>query len=822
MGGKILSLGTNSANNTQNGKSENITDLYTSSVTTDEIIKATSAQEKAKPKTDYEEWIAKQPKVGVDEDEAGWWSKTTDFLKNNWEMIVGLSAVVGGVAALTPALINQLSKIKDSIKTTPSTPTEEELEKIKQNPKSVSMKMYSFIRDSEEFTPFVKQNQYVVNLGFGNIVESNSSYNTLYPYRDNSKLVEEYMNQLENNTLDEWIKTVSPAVAPIQLIYDLYNKDIQKIESIINRELTDVVLEQYEFDALASFLWTMRGEGKIYPEFQPEALIKEIHTLLYYNDRVSVSTYMKEVDKRLIQNATVWNRREAEASLFLTGIYEVLNKLSLMNSDYDDVFSEMKNQYLANKTNDDTLNNYSSYIGNDSFDSSKKASDDKNIKRRIQSDNLPPLVSPNEILGENIINGMIYPLVRLNPNNRGGKDNTGVNNDNTICYGWFGSERGSGQTLHYGVDLVADKNNPVVMPFSGVIEDISAATKADTNLKKIVIRPDYNTNIVVSLYYLDKIVIEKGNHYDANTFIGYMGDCKSLFDGYSDTVSYTFMHFQINELSEDGTPINPISCILNSKPANIPDNILWLKEHPLLYDYESGNKTINIEDPGLYEIVLVGSGGTDIGYDLNWVEDLPVSEDNITPFKYSIPGGRGSFIRARIQLESGTYNYTVGDDTPISSSFNNNLICESGLKARSTNDKNDYNASTMYNASSDYNIIESSNGSDVPSISNIGGYNIETGEPIPYTIIQGLGNIYNNEADKFKPNTWYAKGECCLNGDNIYYSAKEKFLSGDSFDINDWNTAYSGFGNGGQVGLNGNAHLPPTPGLIYIQYINWS
>ena len=785
--------------------------------------KAEEAQVKAKPKTDYEEWIAKQPHMkGSEEEESGWWSKVTDFISSNKELIVGIAGVLGGVAALTPALLSQLSKSKDSIKSTPSTPSEEDQKRIEQNPKSVSMKMYSFIRDSEAFTPFVKQSQYTVNIGFGHIVENRDNYSTLYPYRDDDKLVEEYMNRVANGTINDWIKGVVPAVMPVRETYDLFNNDIKNIEGIINNELTDVILEQYEFDALASFLWTMRGEGKIYSEFQPESIIKELHTLLYYNSRQDVADYMQEVDKRLVQGANVWNRREIETTLFLTGIYESLNKITLMTTDYDEVFPDMKNQYLSKKTNDNTLQNYSSYIGNDSLDESKSACEVKNIKRKIESPNLSPLVSPNELLGKDIVNGMVYPILRRIPTERGGKDNTGINNDNTICYGWFGSDRGSGQTLHYGVDLVADYNNPVIMPFSGVIEKIGWATDTSNELKRVVIRPDLNENIVISLYYLNDLFIEENKHYDAGVLIGYMGDCSPLFEGYGEN-TYTFMHFQINELTEDGTPINPTSCILNSMIASEPNEITWLREHPILYDFVAGDKSVNIIHPGLYEIILAGSGGTDLGYDLDWCTVQPVTEENITPYKYSVPGARGAYVRAQRQLEARSYSYTVGTNVnSVSTSFDNNLICESGNKAFGTNDSLIGNPSTKVSASKEYNIVESSEGGGVDAISNIGAFNIETGEPIPYTIIQGLGNIYNNEASDFAINTWYSEGENCKFTDGLYYSAKKTFQSGSAFDISDWNNSYDGFGNGGHVGLNGNGHLSPTPALVYIRYINWS
>lgn len=818
-----------------------------------EAEKAKKAKEKAKPKSEYKAWKLDQPINKV----RGWLKSVADFIERNKDILVGIGGVIamaGTAIATAKSVINQvksltntlksaLSSIKDLIKHKKE-PTPEEQEEIDKNTKSVSMRMYSFIRDCEHFTPFVKQDKYSLKLGFGFIVDNYPEYRVTYPSRDDSTLANEYMSHVKDETINEWIKTVKPDVAPLDLIYDLYNRDIQNIEKLINQEITDVKLDQYEFDALASFLWVMRDEGLIYDQLQPNRVIKEIHSLLYYQeDRNVVGAYMNEVDSGLIQDAKIYNRRQAEITLFLTGNYECLQTELVDKNSYEEAFSEMKNEYLAKKTKNEELKKFSSFVGNDTLNQSIEATNKRTIKL-YDSDagsipgtgngngNVPMIsgggtiagsgsygyngindtdpntpvvigsesynqknkvkVSPNELLGSEIVNGMIYPVLGKLAGYRGGKDNTGINNDGTICYGWFGSERGEGQGIHYGVDLVCDKNNPIVLPYDGTIIKIGVPSfKEDINekLRRVVFKPDANQDIVISLYYLNKdaIYVSENTHYTAGTLVGYIGDCSPLFNYIrkKDSVSpYDYLHLQINQNNEKGLPINPTMCIMKAVDAETIINIPTIER-------TSGSSDIQITHPGVYEITLVSSGGLSTTGNLSAPAQIPVTEAQPANMRYSLTGTRGCYMIVRKYLEVGTYHYEIKTNpntstverctfgTYINNIYAPDLICNNGKNARFTSDVLDTNIGSTYEivqeVVDEYTIIEAAKGNTGRCISNICGYEIQEGALIPFTIKAGEGDV----------------------------------------------GAYETYGKGGEVGLNGASASGPTAGFLRIKYYSY-
>lgn len=742
--------------------------------------KAEEAKAKAQPQTDYEKWKAQQPTANT---EKGWATKFGEWCGRNWEKIVGISglvaagvgAVAGAMAlvnSLTPQLKNLLSTLKDAVKNKKE-PTPEEQKEIDKNPKSVSMKMYSFIRDSEVFTPYVQSQGYSLKLGFGYIVETSSPYYVSYPTRDDEGITEEYLEHVQDGTLDEWLKNIKPSLAPKDMIYELFNRDIQSVESIVNKEITDTILEQHEFDALVSFLWTMRDEGKIYPEYSPERLIKEIHSLIYYDStKQTVAAYMKDVDKILVQSSKVWNRRQSEVTLFLTGDYECLNMNTLEKIDYEEIFSDMKNEYLVDKTGNKTLENYNTFVGNDSVLAALGACSEKNIilpeSKKVQS--------TDEILNSDIVSKMIYPVLLKPKALRKGYDNSGIVNVDTICYGWFGSERGEGQGLHYGTDLVCQTNNPIVLPYSGTVEFIGMATETTEKLRRIVFRPDFNKDIVISLYYLVNLQVTTNTHYEAGKLVGYIGDCSELFDTVrlsKKATPYDFLHIQANYTDENGTPLNLTKAILNSTNAEEPEEITNLKATPILERAGTDTNisdTIKVTQPGKYQIVLVGRGGNNSHTTLNPVSDIPVTE--ASPFKYSLVGTNGACVIVNKTLEVKTYNYVLGGNT--SSSFNDELICEKGKDAKQSNIVSEIQQSALYTIPRYYTVVQAIKGNMGITVNNICGYDVQTGETVPFEIKAGLAGTYN------------------------------------------------GYGKGGSVGLNGASASVPTKAYIKIQYLDWN
>jgi len=767
--------------------------------------KVEEEKNKAKPKTDYEEWKAKQPTTNTSK---SWLSSINDFIAKNKDMIVGIGKIAGAIAAgvaavagaiatikaLTPQLKNLLSTLKDAIKNKKE-PTPEEQKEIDKNPKSVSMKMYSFIRDSESFTPFVQSQGYTLKIGFGHIVSVGDPFYISYPVREDRDLINEYLEHTNDGTLDEWIKGIKPAIAPKDMLYTLYNQDIQKIESIINKEITDTLLEQHEFDALVSFLWTMRDESYIASEYSPERLIKEIHSLIYYDEtKKTVASYMKEVDKELVQSSKIWNRRQSEVTLFLTGNYECLSLSSLEKVDYEEAFSDMKNQYLIDKTGNESLNNFTSFVGNDSANSAIEACDTANIilpsengKKNSNSQ------SPNSILNDKIVGKMIYPVLLKRELGRRGYNNMGIVNVNTICYGWFGSEKGEGQGIHYGVDLVCEKNNAILMPYSGKIVGIDRAIESNpsTKLKRIAFIPDYNQDIIISIYYLVDLKVAVNDYITSGTLIGYVGDCSELFEAVKmkeNDTKFDYIHVQANYKSIKGIPLNLTYALLvaENKYEDANEELNDLKEHPIVVVGTSGGNSadIEIQYPGKYQITLCAAGGADIKYNLNTSSTFPVTEAVPAEKRYSLVGTNGAYIIVNKFLEAGTYHYILGP-IEISGVINQNssfgsfingtytpeIICERGKNASYTSNSQAVNEPSNYTVPEDYIIVEASKGNRGTAVSNLCGYDTQTGDLKQFEITSGLSGSYKT------------------------------------------------YGKGGSVGLNGANSTPPTYGYIKIQYL---
>ncbi len=612
----------------------------------------------------------------------------TSFLKDN----MGLISSIVSTSLLAKSL---LSKNKEKYSEASETPVD-----TSQTATGVSYNGWKMISNYERHLPYTYKEGTVYKIGIGHLIKSNEDYKEKYPEReDDYAFLTEYKSHVEDGSITEWEKNVNPKILPLSSQKDIFNNDINIFEKLILSKIKNVVLSQTEFDAVLSFIFSLRDSTYI------DALL-DLSALLPTD---------KELFKDYILNygapsTTTYRRREDEVNLFFNGIYpdnkrsdDILNSKPIPDNsttkdgtenNIDNIYNNGYNEYVTNRDNDPTYTAYSEYPEKNSMEESLQGLNTKNITTPDGK-----IISTEEILVG--LNGkMGYPLL---VKEKGGINGTGVNPDNTICYGWFGSPRDNGNKVHMGCDLLANLHTPILAPYSGKIVDITTATEKSNILKRIIIQPNDNNNIYFSIYYADDLQVSINDNVEKGQLLAYVGDCSVL----DENLTYNYIHIQIDTFTKTGSyngiKINPMGLVYDAKLQPTPSNIQELLDNPIL-ETTSGSGNTNITQNGLYEITLVGCGGKGI------------NQTSITG-EYSASGASGAALIVRKYLTKGSYSYNIGSTgTPINATFGvdeNYLKAGCGENCKTNQSSIDTNpAGGTYEIDNSYQIIFSRNGID--------------------------------------------------------------------------------------------------------------
>ncbi len=683
----------------------------------------------------------------------------TSFLKDN----MGLISSIVSTSLLAKSL---LSKNKEKYSKASETPVD-----ISQTATGVSYNGWKMISNYERHLPYTYKEGTVYKIGIGHSIKSNEDYKEKYPEREDDYLfLTEYKSHVEDGSIIEWENNVNPKILPLSSQKDIFNNDINIFERLMLSKIKNVVLSQTEFDAVLSFIFSLRDSTYI------DALL-DLSALLPTD---------KELFKDYILNygapsTTTYRRREDEVNLFFNGVYpdnkrsdDILNSKPTPNNsttkdgtedNISNIYNNGYNQYASKRDNDPTYGAYSEYPENNSMEESLKG---LNIKNITAPDGR--VMSTEEILVG--LNGkMGYPLL---VKEKGGINGTGVNPDNTICYGWFGSPRDNGNKVHMGCDLLANLHTPILAPYSGKIISITTATEKSNILKRIIIKPNDNDNVYISIYYADDLQVSINDNIEKGQLLAYVGDCSVL----NENLTYNYVHIQIDAFVKpnlyNGIKINPMGLIISAKLQPTPSVLQDLLDNPLVEETENPDGSITIPQNGLYEFILIGCGGegfnqtsvTKYEYDPPIID--PTTGEPMT-YSYSTSGASGAAIVVSKYLTKGTYNYQVSGNAHIDTIFgeNENYIkagcgerCKINQEIIGTNP-----AGGSYEINDSYNIISSQNG--------INGITVDM-------VSVEDGSVFNG-------------------GDSVY----------------------NGYGKGGDLGKNTEEISNNTSGYIKIKYMGW-
>lgn len=343
--------------------------------------------------------------------------------------------------------------------------------------KGVSYDLWRSLLIQYQSRPYCYKKGGQTYIGVDHKVPLTSEYINKYPEREESaSYMVDYFNMFNTHSFEKWEQYQTPAIMPLEKQQDLLIDDIKKCEKLINTYVTNIIISQHQFDGLVWWLFNL----------EPSKLtktIKNINVLSCLGDDVVVEYVQNWLP---IAQMTVENQNK---NTIFENIYRFNTYPIIAGNLYVQLFEEGYMRYCYNRDNEPSYLDQNLTFFETFSESLAHAQSVVNMRR------LGPL------------SDVIYPVPNDDVRNLGIRD-TGINTDNTICYGWYGSPRANKTKIHFGVDLVCPPGKFLYAPYSGVVWRIMEATGADadysgseTRLNRIVILPDKNKNVLVSLYY---------------------------------------------------------------------------------------------------------------------------------------------------------------------------------------------------------------------------------------------------------------------------------------------------------------------------------
>lgn len=343
--------------------------------------------------------------------------------------------------------------------------------------KGVSYDLWKTLLIQYQSRPYCYKQKGQTCIGVHHVVPINSEYRTKYPERDETaSYMNDYFNMFNTHSFEKWEKYQTPAILPLSQQEDLLIEDIQRCEKLINTYVKNIIISQNQFDGLVWWLFNIDSSRLV-------KTIKSINVLSCLGDDVVVEYIQNWLP---ISQMTVENQNK---NTIFENIYRFNTYPNIDGNLYVQLFEFGYMKYCYNRDNEPTYLEQNLTFFETFNESVAHALTVVNVRR----------------LGT--LTDVVYPVPNEDARNLGIGD-TGINMDNTICYGWYGSPRANRTKIHFGVDLVCSPGRFLYAPYSGKIWRIMEATGADTpppegvqKLNRIVILPDNNQNVLVSLYY---------------------------------------------------------------------------------------------------------------------------------------------------------------------------------------------------------------------------------------------------------------------------------------------------------------------------------
>lgn len=343
--------------------------------------------------------------------------------------------------------------------------------------KGVSYDLWRTLLIQYQCRPYCYKKSGQTYIGAQHKVPVKSEFLTKYPEREESaSFMNDYFNMFNTHSFEKWEQYQTPSLMPLKMQQELLIEDIQKCEKLINSYVVNVVLTQNQFDGLVWWLFNLEPAKLI-------KTIKSMNVLAGVGDDVVVEYVQNWFP---ISQMTVETQRK---NTIFENIYRFNTYPIVAGNLYVQLFEEGYMIYCYNRDHEPSYLDQNLTFFETFNESLAHARTVVNMRR------LGPLTD------------VTYPVPDDETRNLGIRD-TGINTDNTICYGWYGSPRAHKTKLHFGVDLVCRPGKFLYAPYTGVVWKIMEATGADVEpifgvdrLNRIVILPDINKNVLVSLYY---------------------------------------------------------------------------------------------------------------------------------------------------------------------------------------------------------------------------------------------------------------------------------------------------------------------------------